>query len=118
MKPFDLEAAKRGEPIMCRDGRPAKFIAHVLEARPYPRIVALLGSESIATYTEQGAYYTGGVESEEDLFMAPHKVKHHAWVNLYRNGLGGSCYSDKKSAESQANDGVAEIRCIEWEVEE
>ena len=33
MKPFDLEAAKAGAPIVTRDGRSAKFIAHVAEAR-------------------------------------------------------------------------------------
>ena len=39
MKPFDLEAAKRGEPIQCRDGRPVKFIGHVPEAHDHNRIV-------------------------------------------------------------------------------
>jgi len=28
MKPFDLEAAKRGEPIITRDGVEAHFVAH------------------------------------------------------------------------------------------
>ena len=32
MKPFDLEAAKRGEPIVTRGGEAAKFIAHVPDA--------------------------------------------------------------------------------------
>ena len=42
LRPFDLDAAKRGEPICCRDGRPAKFIAHVPEATPiFDRVIAL-----------------------------------------------------------------------------
>ena len=115
MKPFDPQKAKDGHPLVTRDGRPAKFIAHVLEARPYPRIVALLGSESIATYTEQGAYYTGGVESEEDLFMAPHKVKHSALLKLYSDGTASMILTKMNNSEHPCCVGE---RVIEWEVEE
>ena len=55
MKPFDLEAAKRGEPIICRDGTPAKFIAHVPEANISERVVALMGT-SIELFHESGMY--------------------------------------------------------------
>ena len=114
-KPFDLGAAKRGEPIIARNGTPSKFVTHYPDAIG-DCVVAMVG-DTLLTFREDGKFFSGS-DQDVDLFMAPRKVKHHAWVNLYRNGLGGSCYSDKKSAESQANDGVAEIRCIEWEVEE
>lgn len=42
LRPFDLDAAKRGEPICTRDGSPAKFIAHVPEATPiFDRVIVL-----------------------------------------------------------------------------
>ena len=79
MKPFDLEAAKRGEPIVCRDGTPAKFIAHVPEAHPTQRLVVLIG-ENILGYLESGSW-TGVNEDDTDLFMAP--KKRTVWVNFY-----------------------------------
>ena len=48
MKPFDLEAAKAGAPIVTRDGRPAKFIAHVAEAHPSQRLLVLIDGDEYA----------------------------------------------------------------------
>lgn len=39
MKPFDLEAATRGEPIITRGGEQAVFLLHVPEARACDRVV-------------------------------------------------------------------------------
>ena len=64
MKPFDLEAAKRGEPIVTRDGRKAKFIAHVPEAKHYQKIVLLM----------EGGLYSCNIDGhgvDEIFFMAP-----------------------------------------------
>lgn len=82
MKPFDLEAAKRGEPIVCRDGTPAKFIAHVPEAREVHRVIALRKGEIMMVF-ENGAYNRNGPEDQDDLFMAP--KKRTVWLNLYSN---------------------------------
>ena len=83
MKPFDLEAAKRGELIVCRDGTPAKFIAHVPQAHPTQRLVVLIG-ENILGYLESGSW-TGVNEDDTDLFMAP--KKRTVWVNFYENNF-------------------------------
>ena len=80
MKPFNLEAAKRGEPIQTRDGREAKFVAHVPEAIESQRIVVML-SGSLFTMFETGLCSSSGVEYADDLFMAP--KKRTVWVNLY-----------------------------------
>ena len=81
MKPFDLEAAKRGEPIITRDGTPVEFIAHVPNALMLHRVV-FLEIGRIATADEQGSH-TGdtGSPTAVDLFMAPRKVT--LWLNLY-----------------------------------
>lgn len=69
MKPFDLEAAMRGEPIVTRDGRKAKFIGYVPEAVGTEKVVALVAGV-IDTYQENGRFsYT--VLTADDLFMAP-----------------------------------------------
>ena len=84
MKPFDLEAAKAGAPIVTRDGRPARFIAHVGEAQPSQRLVVLIDG-GVYTKFEDGSYLGRpgrGGETGNDLFMAP--TKRAVWVNLYK----------------------------------
>jgi hypothetical protein len=98
MKPFDLEAAKRGEPIVCRNGTPAKFIAHVPEANDGRRLIVLI-SNFIFTHFENGREYPS--DTDRDLFMAP--KKRTVWVNLYENGLanfhGTEEYADQSASK-------------------
>lgn len=78
VKPFNLEAAKKGEPIQTRDGRKAKFIAHVPDDPPGWRVVAKLdGNGTVTCYGESGAFYISGC-CDDDLFMAT-KTR-EAWV--------------------------------------
>ena len=82
MKPFDLEAAKAGAPIVTRDGRPAKFIAHVAEAHPSQRLLLLIDGV-VHTKFENGKHANRPAHvSPNDLLMAP--VKRTVWVNLYK----------------------------------
>ena len=85
MKPFDLQAAKAGAPIVTRDGRPAKFIAHVAEAHPNQRLLVLVGGAVCRHFEEGRCMLNPDSESPYDLFMAP--VKRTVWVNLYEHGL-------------------------------
>jgi hypothetical protein len=57
---FDLEAAKRGEPILW-NGSPAKFVAHVPEAAEMYRVVALLENGQIGTVAENGKWMLNDV---------------------------------------------------------
>ena len=66
MKPFDLEAAKRGEPIVTRDGRQARFIAHVPDAPPAQRVVCITDL-GVNTHYETGDFIAN--DSPNDLFM-------------------------------------------------
>ena len=84
MKPFNLEAAKRGDPIVTRDMREAKFIVHVPEANPSFRINVLINGE-IFSLSETGNYWEGIKASTNDLFMAPEKRT--VWVNLYPQNI-------------------------------
>lgn len=72
MKPFDLEAAKRGEPLITRDGRPAKFVAYVPEADGSHCVVVFIdGTKIPMILTKSGKFYDTDVENGADLFMAP-----------------------------------------------
>lgn len=81
MKPFNLEAAKAGAPIVTRDGRPAKFIAHEAEAHPSQRLLVLIDGDVIVRFDNGMNARSPAVASDYDLFMAP--VKRTVWVNLY-----------------------------------
>jgi len=94
MEPFDLEAAKRGEPIVCRDGTPAKFVAHVPEACPPQRLVVLI-DKNIFLCLESGAG-SGLNEDASDLFMAP--KKRTVWVNFYHNNFA-TFFNSKEAAD-------------------
>ena len=102
MKPFDLEAAKRGEPIVTRGGEAAKFIAHVPEANACYQVVALF-SGLISTYAASGHVYSEKTPYDADLFMAPRKRT--VWVNVYppeARNFGGS-YETEAIANNYAS---------------
>lgn len=95
MKPFDLEAAKRGEPVQTRDGRPARIICfdRVSSDGRYPLVVAFFGCkpthEDVSLYTPEGRYSEGCTrEHPLDLVMAP--VEREGWVNIYGNKYVGA----------------------------
>lgn len=97
MKPFDLDAAKRGEPIVCRDGTPVKFIAYVPEAHDPEKIVVHSSMHGVSTRHPEGCRYRS-TASEFDLFMAP--IKRTVWVNLYP-GSGSTYYHDTQEVADE-----------------
>lgn len=85
MKPFNLEEAKAGKPLITRDGRDAKFIAHVPECAPSFRLICLIdGCGHVTDYCENGSKFPEPRDSREDVFMKT--VKTTVYVNLYKNG--------------------------------
>ena len=84
MKPFDLEAAKRGEPILyaLNPSYPITFIG----ARRDGSIVYEDTDGGLATIREMG------------LRMAP--KKRTVWVNLYRTSGRGCYYNSEADANS------------------
>jgi hypothetical protein len=112
MKEFDLEAAKRGEPIVCRDGTPAKFIAHVPESI-YDNDVLVLIEGRIERVTDCGLA-NDGYENEGDLFMAPKKST--VWVNIY--GTSATVYCSEHDADRAANPHRIGNRAYRLEIQE
>ena len=101
-KPFDLEAAKAGAPVMTRDGRPARILAFDLKADEYPIAAAIESydgeSEGIRTYTEYGKYDNTVDEHDNDLVMA--LVKHRMWANIHKSNDSYTLTGCHKTEES------------------
>lgn len=121
MRKFDLDAAKRGEPIQTRDGQSAKFIAHVPEAYAMSRVLVLV-SESVLHFNERGKSLSH-TESQFDLFMAP--SKRTVWVNLHpyagistSYGYPATVYATKEMADAVFDQDRQGNRAWPLEIEE
>lgn len=121
LKPFDLEAAKAGNPVCTRDGRKARIICfdYKGDSNAYP-ILALIStinsrgvpSEIIAKYTEDGRYVKyNNVEYNEDLMMLPQKKE--GWIIIHKEAIYDKETAEKIARETTAN--VIRIQKIEWE---
>jgi|GEM_PF-4187922 len=70
MKPFNLEAAMRGEPLCYRDGSPAKFIAYVPEATKSQQLITMTADGSVLGASARGNVYGQDVgHNNYDVFM-------------------------------------------------
>jgi hypothetical protein len=78
MKPFDLQKALAGEPVITRDGRPVKIAGYNKDAREGSSIAGWVGGRILCWYTN-GSYSTDFTcKHGYDLFMAPTERKE--WV--------------------------------------
>ena len=92
-KPFDLEAAKRGEPIQTRDGTPAKFVAYEPGVAPGNCSVIVLANGYLTMRYADGASRSDRQPSDADLVMAPRKRT--VWVNFYQGNRASWWDSDE-----------------------
>ncbi|EPS1221647.1 hypothetical protein ACVBR5_000873 [Burkholderia cenocepacia] len=98
MKPFDLAAAKRGAPLITRDGRAVtEFHQFETEESKFP-CAAIINGEAYWVNLEGRDCY--GRESDADLFMAP--CKRTVYVNIWEGEVPrGSLYgADGKAPDS------------------
>lgn len=88
MKPFDLQKAKEGHPLVTRDGRPARFIAHVPECDEQSRVIVLIsGCYSCTHHTEEGNFWLSKQTSTADLFLATTKRTYwFAYSSIWNTG--------------------------------
>jgi hypothetical protein len=120
MKPFNLEAAKAGAPLVTRDGRQARIICFDKSSAhdKFPIVALTKGSygidESINSYTVEGTYWDDGDNSPRDLFMVPEKKE--AWVNVYPCGYVSKQYASEDIAKDNSSPSVVATVKIEWEV--
>lgn len=108
LRPFDLEAAKRGEAVVTRSGQSVRFLTHVPEISGCNVMVYVEGSDSIDSVTEQGCYWENRFKDNTDIFMAP-KPKKTVWVNLYKGGEA-RWSTDKVLAERGYDSSVSSVK--------
>ena len=104
MKPFNLEEALAGKPVVTRDG--LKVIQlHLFECDlRFPLGAVIENGNCIFGFKKDGTWTN--VPSDYDLFMAsPEKT---VWVNLYHDWTGR--YDSQEKADSWANNSPASPR--------
>lgn len=119
MKPFDLDKAKAGAPIITRSGRKVRLIDTTRKTSTgYPLVAAVTntyGNEDIIYYTAKGRFCDDDDDEYGfDLFMA--SVKHEGWINIYPNdSTGAVIYPSRSLADDNAS--YVRLACvhIEWE---
>lgn len=91
LKPFNLERALAGDPVVTRDGRKIIEIIKFNSDINHP-IFALVENRINAEWRTLEGKYWDNQESESDLFMIP--IKKTYWINIYKNEYGIRLYHD------------------------
>ncbi|WP_195401659.1 hypothetical protein [Bacteroides ovatus] len=124
MKPFDFEKAKAGAPVCTREGFKARIICFDANNNRFP-IVALLkdsnsSKEYPASFTKEGRFSDGEVDSSNDLLMEG--IKKEGWINIYETFMERCIGAVHKSKEEAMRVKVNEkdVTCkatvrVEWE---
>lgn len=112
MKPFDLESAKRGDPIIDVYGRDYRFIAHIPDALEHNRVV-VLGMETKATFTcsEKGKNL-----GYKDPFLYMKPIKKTVYVNFYPNEMAAYHETEKRALECVDPNVIASAVPVEIEL--
>jgi|SRR6478752_9365268 len=127
MKPFDLEKALAGHPLVTRDGRKVLDFHYfkVMTQYRFPIYAAIENIGGSYPYFTQfdieGSEHSGIEESQNDLFLASTKKTY--WMNIYKdwNGsiiLGGNLFESMEEAIDSAKYRHEKIKTISFEVEE
>lgn len=120
MKPFDLEAALRGEPLITRDGRKVLEFHYFKEMDTEKQCIVYHAEDSPlrAAYIKGNCIYSGEAD-DGDLFMKPEKKKLYIVVkNKLPTGYEwhptSNAYIDRSLAENHVLD---ESQIVEIEIE-
>jgi hypothetical protein len=114
MKPFDLKKAMAGERVMTRCGRQVSEIHYLRTLKTgYPVVAVVEGG--LWAFTLGGNFHNDGVESENDLVMAPEKRT--VWLNIYPH-REVDMYESENNADVFARIGRLGGRAYPLEIEE
>jgi len=107
MKPFDLEAAKRGDPICTEDNKPLRFICF-----------DEVSNKIVYGYDGRRIDYTDLMIANTCIFMAP--KKRTVWVNFYKDSFYCYKYDSELEADTHCRNAVGRIggKAYPVEVEE
>lgn len=111
LKPFNLDAAKAGNPVCTRDGRKTRIVCFdKADERPIVALISDSGSEFVYEYLIDGRCYKSR-DDDNDLMMLPGKKC--GWMNVYEERI----YDTKEGAIKAKYDGANYIDTIKisWE---
>lgn len=115
MKPFNLQDAINGKPVITRAGDSLTFGAYIPQANGY-KLFMLRPDGVVLRYNENGIYICNDIESPMDLFMAP--TKRTVWVNLYGRELESVCHPTEEDADKHASPDRIGGKAYPLEIEE
>lgn len=70
MRPFNLEAAKAGAPLVTRNGKRARFVAHVPECAEGFRLIVMIDGEDCVTDLCDSGRVDDARDYGSDVFLA------------------------------------------------
>ena len=82
MKPFNLEEALAGKPVVTRDGRKVTEL-YLFKTAGTNYSLHVCINKSLESYTQEGKFYNTDRESIHDLFMEEPIIER--WVNIYHD---------------------------------
>ena len=123
MKPFNLERALAGDPVVTRDGREVLELyhfKHIKERNGYESIYALIENrDEPNVYFARGNYKDDDDASNYDLFMK--SISKTYWMNVYKTPGGyqsGNIHPSEQEALNLASNDRSVIKTISFEIEE
>jgi hypothetical protein len=126
MKPFNLEEAKAGKPVVTGDKSKARIVCWDFKSTEdrYPLVVLVedgRGYEDMLLYSKDGNFEFDEKNPQYDLFMAP--AKKTGWINIYPARITSNLsdrearaiFNSKEEADRLAGDYRISTIQIEWE---
>lgn len=116
MKPFDLQKAIAGDPVVTRDGRNVIDIHHFKHDTSNLCLCAHIEGEPSPDWFHANGRDNLSDEDPSDLFMAPKKTT--LYVNIWRNSSEAVFHEESDQAEAAASfNGREHYRAIAVPVE-
>lgn len=112
MKPFNLEEALSGKPVVTEGGDEVIIAGYNPKMNPYDQVIGWVDNAA-KSWNTKGKYYKG-VISNYDLFMKPETKTIKGWMNIYNDNRTSKIHKSKEIADNAASDD--RIACVEVEV--
>jgi hypothetical protein len=109
MKPFDLEKALAGEPVVTRDGKEVTDIAYFPTKDDNYKVCGILNKDC-EWFTNKGFYIQEDTEHFKNLCMKDSLIE--SWINIYQIGNyveAGSSYRSEQGAKDNIQNNSSRI---------
>lgn len=114
MKPFDLEAAKRGEPMMTRDRRKVIHFHHIETDDSRLCCVVQVAGQHGAGWIPKNGRYDDAVDGPDDLLMVP--KKRTVYVQIFDKPTDTRTPALRAFAFGNEADALSNLNATEWGV--